>query len=358
MGGGQGPLEDMELSFWKGKKVFLTGHTGFKGAWLSLWLEKLGARVTGYSLKPDSSPNLYDLLKSSLSVHSVIGDVRDAKKLHGVMVDFSPDIVIHLAAQSLVRRSYDHPSETFSTNVLGTTHVLESVRTLPSTKATLIVTTDKCYAEDPTHKAYSENDRLGGSDPYSASKACAEIVAESYRASFFPLASARAGNVIGGGDWCEDRLIPDCVRAFRSGKSAVIRHPHAVRPWQHVLELLAGYLMLCEKLYKRPQKFSSAWNFGPEKSEFKKVSEVVRSFSNYWGDGARWKAQRSVSKKHEAPILRLDSTAVRKALGWKTRLPLEKALRQTADWYLAHGKGRDMVSVSLKDIEDYESILP
>jgi CDP-glucose 4,6-dehydratase len=286
----------MSDSFWTGKRVFLTGHTGFKGGWLGLWLQKRGAVVTGYSLDPTTTPSLYDLTATASSMRSVIADIRDLDRLRNAMLECAPDVVFHLAAQPLVRRSYGDPVETYSTNVMGTVHVLEAIRSCSSVRSAVVVTSDKCYENREWQWGYRENEPMGGYDPYSNSKGCAELVSASYRSSFFnqahhkehgvALATARAGNVIGGGDWSGDRLVPDLLRAFGEGRTADIRNPHAVRPWQHVLEPLHGYMMLAEKLFVQGPAWAEAWNFGPNDSDARPVSWIADRLAGIWGDGA------------------------------------------------------------------------
>jgi CDP-glucose 4,6-dehydratase len=340
--------------FWNAKRVFLTGHTGFKGSWLALWLQHLGADVTGYALDPPTDPSLFHKADVAACMHSVIGDVREAAILTSVMQAAQPEIVFHLAAQSLVRHSYADPVDTYETNVLGTIHVLEAVRKTPSVRAVVIITTDKCYENKEWIWPYRETDPLGGYDPYSSSKACAEIVTSSWRDSFFSpakyaehkvaLASARAGNVIGGGDWSTDRLIADIVRAFSSGKTLEIRNPAATRPWQHVLEPLRGYLAIAEKLYTDGISYGSAWNFGPLYTDARPVEWIVRYLSTKWGSETHWNLD-AHDHVHEAQMLKLDWCKAHAALGWQPVLPLPEALDYTLDWYqreLAGARARDL----------------
>lgn len=345
---------------WQGKKVFLTGHTGFKGSWLSLWLQILGVKVCGYSLDPPTEPNLFACADIANGMKSVIADVRDFKSLNAAMQDFAPDIVIHMAAQSLVRESYTNPVTTYETNVMGTVNLLEAVRKTDSVIATVIVTSDKCYDNKEWCWGYRENDRLGGYDPYSNSKGCAEMVTSAFRRSFFSadtrkmgLSSARAGNVIGGGDWAADRLIPDLIRAFGNRKKPVIRHPQAIRPWQHVLEPLAGYLILVENLIKDPE-YSGAWNFGPGYDDTKSVGLVVSKISELWGDGAEWDID-TTNHPHEASLLQLDSNKAHSLLGWTPTLRLNASLEMTVNWYKAYFANLDMNQFTRKQITQFTS---
>ncbi len=350
--------------FWQGRRVFVTGHTGFKGSWLSLWLGRLGAQVTGYALAPDTQPSLFGIFQAGQPVQSVIGDVRDPQALARALRDSRAEIVFHLAAQPLVRRSYDNPAETYATNVMGTVHLLDAVRSAGGVRAVVVVTSDKCYENREWPWGYRESDPMGGHDPYSSSKGCTELVAASYRSSFFPpadharhgvaLATARAGNVVGGGDWSDDRLVPDLVRAFAAGQPAVIRNPLAVRPWQHVLEPLQGYLMLAERLTLDGPAWGEAWNFGPQDTDARPVSWVADQLARHWGDGARW-AQDAGTHPHEAHLLRLDSAKAHQRLGWRPRWRLEHTLENIAGWYGAHLKGQDMLAVSLAQVRDFEN---
>ncbi len=329
-----------------GRSVFVTGHTGFKGAWLALWLTRLGARVTGYALAPCTTPNMFELaqVESTLARH-VLADVRDLQALTGAMQEAAPEIVFHLAAQPLVRRSYRDSPETWSTNVMGTVNLLEAVRACPSVKAVVVVTTDKCYQNREWAWGYRENDALGGSDPYSASKAAAELVVQSYRTSFFSdpggpqLASARAGNVIGGGDWSEDRLLPDAARAAGAGLALRIRHPGATRPWQHVLESLRGYLLLAAGLLEHGPRHAEPFNFGPDAADNVPVAELLTRLQEHWPE-LRWESEEGgqdggASALHEAHFLYLDSSKARRQLGWNPTWDLDACLRHTAEWYRA-----------------------
>ncbi|MBI4375197.1 MAG: CDP-glucose 4,6-dehydratase [Elusimicrobia bacterium] len=323
--------------FYRGKRILVTGLSGFKGAWLGLWLHDLGAEVSGLSLKPEGKLNLYRQLGLDGLVDSRYGDIRDLKTIRKALAKAKPQIVFHLAAQSLVRRSYQDPVGTFETNALGTAHVLEACRHARSVKVIQVITSDKCYENNDSGVPFRESDRLGGHDPYSASKACAELAVSSYRDSFFAdgisLSSARAGNVIGGGDWAEHRIIPDCARALSKGKAVIVRHPESTRPWQHVLEPLSGYLLLAARQWEEPGKFGSAWNFGPEPGDVAPVREVVERFFKAWGSG-RW-AQAAANGGREATALRLDSSKAKALLGWKPVYSIDEAVAQTAAWYKA-----------------------
>ena len=354
-------MESMEMrAFWRGKKVFLTGHTGFKGAWLLIWLDSLGAKTTGYALKPPTKPSLFELCGLDCRIKSHIGDVRDAAKLKKAMLAAVPEIVIHMAAQPLVRESYRIPAGTFATNVMGTVNLLEAVRACGSVKAVVNVTTDKCYEIRENSRRYKERDPLGGYDPYSSSKACSELATSAYRSSFFnpkdygahgaAVATARAGNVIGGGDWASDRLIPDIVRAALCGKKALIRNPKAVRPWQHVLEPLSGYLTLAQKLYQKGSVYARAWNFGP--SEAKSVDWVVRGLFRKWPEAPGYVLDKA-RHPHEARCLELDSSAARRELCWLPRWSTSQAIDRVVAWTKAYQRKEDMRIVCLKQIADY-----
>ncbi len=355
----------MDKSFWSGKSVFITGHTGFKGSWLCMWLNSLGAEVTGYALEPPTEPSLFELCGMVKIVRSITGDVRDRESLNKAIASTEPAVVIHMAAQPLVRDSYKLPVETYEINVMGTVKLLDAVRKCDSVKAVVNVTTDKCYENKERLQGYREDEPLGGYDPYSSSKACSELVTSAYRSSYFNpidykqhgvgVATARAGNVIGGGDWATDRLIPDIVRAILSGSSVVIRNPHAVRPWQHVLEPLSGYLALAQKLYGDGANFSEAWNFGPDDSDARPVQWLVKTFCARWGEGAKYEIEKG-DHPHEANYLKLDCSKANARLGWRPRWGLEKALNSIIEWTKAYKDGKNMRDVCLKQIYDYTGL--
>lgn len=355
----------MNPNFWCGKKVFLTGHTGFKGSWLSLWLQQVGAEVTGYALPPPTQINLFEIAQVGLGMRSIIGDVRDGVALSSAMRQAEPDVVIHMAAQPLVRHSYVDPVETYSTNVMGTVHLLEAVRNTTSVRAVVNITTDKCYENREWIWGYRENEPMGGYDPYSNSKGCAELVSAAYRSSFFnpkgyaqhgvALATVRAGNVIGGGDWAADRLLPDILAAFAYDRPATIRNPHAIRPWQHVLEPLHGYLTLAERLYEQGHDFAEGWNFGPNDEDAKEVGWIAAQMAALWGEGARWTTD-SGEHPHEAHYLKLDISKVRVRLGWQPALRLPDALRLIVKWTQQHRAGADMRAYTLAQIQHYQQL--
>lgn len=345
----------MNRGFWKKKTVFLTGHTGFKGGWIAHWLHELGASVHGYSLEPPTQPNFFTETQLQKRIaNSTIGDIRDIVVLTSALKKAKPDIIIHMAAQPLVRKSYNIPVETFTTNVIGTVNVLEAARQIGTTKAIINITTDKCYENKDWYWPYRENDRLGGHDPYSASKACAEIATAAYRNSFFDdaniyLASARAGNVIGGGDWAIDRLIPDFFKALDTGKTMSIRSPNAVRPWQHVLEPLRGYLLLAEKLYTEGKAFAEAWNFGADESDAKSVSWIVEQMCMSISK-VKWQIE-NIKQPYESNLLKLDSNKAIARLGWGHRWNLKTALNKTIDWHLAWRKKDDLAAITREQIQ-------
>jgi CDP-glucose 4,6-dehydratase len=358
-------MENM-VSPWRGRRVFLTGHTGFKGSWLAIWLAKRGACVRGYALAPDTDPNLFSGACLSDCIDDIRGDIRDRFKLEASLVEFAPDVIFHLAAQPLVRRSYADPIGTYLTNVMGTAHLLEAARKTPSVRAIVCVTTDKCYENQEWVWPYRETDPLGGHDPYASSKACAEIVSAAYRNSFFPvdrlhehhvaLATARAGNVIGGGDWSEDRLIPDLIRGFIAKRPVLIRRPNAVRPWQHVLDALHGYILLAEQLIEQRPQFATAYNFGPSDEDAWPVEKVATEMANQWGDGASW-ARDEMSSPHESRFLRLDASKARSDLGWHPRLNIQNALEWTLNWYRRSQQSSSIRSEMVTQIDAYEELL-
>lgn len=355
-------LASVNPEFWQDKSVFLTGHTGFKGGWLALWLSSMGAKVTGYALAPNTAPNLFEALSlDSVLATSHIANICDLDRLQKAVAACKPEIVIHMAAQPLVRYSYLNPVETYMTNVMGTVNILESIRKTDSVKATVVVTTDKCYENNEWVWGYRENEPMGGFDPYSNSKGCAELVTSAYRQSYFSspnsinkVASARAGNVIGGGDWSEDRLIPDAIKAFEAGQPLIIRNPLATRPWQHVLEPLSGYLILAQSLYQDGEKFSSAWNFGPKDKDNRSVQDVINSLCKQWGSTAKWQ-QDSVSQPHEASLLKLDCSKASKQLGWEPKWSLETAIEKIIEWHKAYLAKENMQALTLKQIDQYSN---
>ena len=349
--------------FWQGKRVFLTGHTGFKGSWLSLWLTSLGATVKGYALSPPTMPSLFNEAKIDSIIDSQIGDIRDQDALHNSMTIFNPDVLIHMAAQPLVRYSYDAPIETYEVNVIGTAKVLEVARSCINLKAIVNITTDKCYENDGRSQGYKENDPMGGHDPYSSSKGCAELVSAAYRNSYFniakhaghpvAMATARAGNVIGGGDWAENRLIPDILRAIEKSQCVSVRNPQAIRPWQHVLEPLSGYLVLAEKLYTEGLQFAEAFNFGPVSEDAKRVDWVVEKIVTSWGNGTSWKSY--PDDVHEANYLKLDISKASAKLDWAPRWRLEVAIQHILDWHKAYLSGDNMRDVTLRQINAFDA---
>lgn len=355
----------MDFNFWKGRQVLLTGHTGFKGSMLGLWLADLGANVTGLALEPPTDPSLFKLARVGNVLRSIIGDVRHAAAINQTMQETRPEVVFHLAAQPLVRHSYRQPVETYSTNVMGTVNVLEAVRHVGSVRACVVVTSDKCYENQEWLWGYRENEPLGGVDPYSSSKACAEIVTAAYRHSYFHparwlehhtgLASARAGNVIGGGDFAQDRLVPDLFRAFGDGKPAVIRRPEASRPWQHVLDPLAGYLLLAQRLNANGPAFAQAWNFGPAGVGTCSVLTLAKMIAARWGQDAAISVDTAFSPEHEAHDLRLDSTRARNLLGWQPRWDIKRAVQESVAWHQALKAGADMHDFTLQQIHAYQA---
>ena len=363
MGLGHGALEDLGVSaplqpgFWRGRRALLTGHTGFKGSWLALWLQSMGAHVRGIALAPSTEPSLFEVARVGEGMDHCVADIRDFASLRSLFNEFQPEIVFHLAAQPLVRLSYQQPIETYATNVMGTVHVLEAAREAGSVRAIVNVTTDKCYENREWPWGYRENEPMGGHDPYSSSKACAELVSSAYRRSFLEtggiaLATARAGNVIGGGDWAEDRLVPDLLRALEKGGSVQIRNPHSIRPWQHVLEPLSGYLLLAERLHAHGQSDAEAWNFGPRDEDARTVQCVVEQLCAAWGGDAAWTLQAG-DHPHEAGFLKLDIAKARQRLQWAPRWTLDVALKRTAEWHRAWRDGQDMRAVCLRQISAY-----
>jgi len=348
----------MTPDFWHGKRVLLTGHTGFKGSWLALWLQSLGAEVQGLALAPPTTPNLFTAARVADGLASEMGDIRDFDTVRCVMQRFRPQIVLHLAAQPLVRLSYSTPVHTYATNVMGTVHVLEAARAAGSVRAIVNVTTDKCYQNREWVWGYREDEPMGGRDPYSSSKACAELVTAAYRDSFLAdagiaVGSGRAGNVIGGGDWAADRLVPDALRAFGSGQPVLLRHPQATRPWQHVLEPLDGYLTLAEKLFVHGASYAAPWNFGPADDDVQPVQWIVERLAAAWGPGARWQVQADAHSLHEAHWLKLDTSKARQLLGWQPRWRLAHALAQTVQWHQAWLRGDCMRTLCLAQIAAY-----
>jgi CDP-glucose 4,6-dehydratase len=355
----------LDPSFWRGRKVFLTGHTGFKGSWLSLWLNALGADVTGYALDPPTEPSLYEQAGIATTLRSIRGDIRDFPHLKAAMAECHPDVVLHLAAQSVVRRGFDDPIENYSSNVMGTVHLLEALRQIDRPCAVVNVTSDKCYANQEWVWGYRENEPIGGRDPYSSSKACAELVTTAYRESFFPagaierhgvaVATARAGNAIGGGDWTNNQLIPDLMRAFLSDEPCLIRNPSAFRPWQFVLEPLRGYLMLAERLTKDPSNFATAWNFGPRDADAKPVSWISDALVRAWGGNVSWRHD-AANHPSEAHWLKLDASKAQTYMGWHPVTTLGLALEWIVEWYRAFQAGADLRQFTYSQIERYAAL--
>ncbi len=355
----------MNPAFWRDKRVLLTGHTGFKGSWLSLWLQSMGAQVTGYALAPPTSPSLFEIAEVAQGMTSVIGDIRDLAKLQAVFAEYRPEIVIHMAAQPLVRYSYQNPVDTYSTNVMGTVHLLEAVRNSPGVKAVVNITTDKCYENREWAWGYRENEPMGGFDPYSNSKGCAELVNAAYRSSFFnadtyaqhgvATATVRAGNVIGGGDWAQDRLIPDILTAFEQGRKVDIRNPNAIRPWQHVMEPLRGYLTLAEQLFEHGPNFGEGWNFGPNDEDAKSVGWIVEEMAALWGADAKWQVDTG-EHPHEAHYLKLDISKARSRLNWHPALHLKDALALIIEWSKERAAGANMRQLTLYQLQAYQTL--
>jgi CDP-glucose 4,6-dehydratase len=355
------------MKFWQGKKVFITGHTGFKGSWLSVWLQSLGATVVGYSLPAPTQPNLFEVANVAEGMISMTGDIRDLSALQAALSQHQPDIVLHMAAQPLVRYSYLHPVETYATNVMGTVNVLEAVRHTESVKVAVVITTDKCYENREWVWGYREHEPMGGKDPYSSSKGCAELVVSAYRDSYFSpeqydrhgvaVASARAGNVIGGGDWALDRLIPDIMRAIQENRPVLIRSPRAIRPWQHVLEPLSGYLCLAEHLWHHGPEFAEGWNFGPSDEDAKPVAWIVDHLTKLWGDGASWQID-GASHPHEATYLKLDCSKAKARLGWTPRTSLGTALDWIVEFYRAYQQQQNIRDVVEGQILRFQTLEP
>lgn len=352
--------------FWRGRRVFITGHTGFKGSWLCLWLNHLGAQISGYALQPPSDPSLFDLAHISELIDHRIGDVRDLASMESAMRDAQPEVVIHMAAQSLVRYSYEEPVETFSTNVLGTVHVLDAVRRVPSVRAVVVVTSDKCYFNEEWVWGYREDSRLGGHDPYSGSKGAAELVVTAYQYSFFDkernpdlaaVGSARAGNVIGGGDWALDRLVPDIMRSLLENQPTLVRNPQATRPWQHVLEPLHGYLMLAERLFADRHQFASGWNFGPPQESERTVGWIIDKLYRLWDVKFEWERDRVLGPP-ESTFLKLDASKAHAYLDWRPKLDLDLTLEWIIEWFRRYQAGDDVREVSLADIRRFMAITP
>ena len=346
----------INTNFWKNKKVFITGHTGFKGSWMVLWLKMMGANIKGYSLKPPSQPNLFEEINISNLIFSEINDIRSYDSLKKSVQEFSPEIVFHMAAQPLVRASYKNPLETYETNVMGTANILEAALNTTSVRAFINITTDKCYENIEEDIAYVETDKMGGSDPYSSSKGCAELVTSAYRESFFKqkkigIASVRAGNVIGGGDWAEDRLIPDILRAFESNEPVIIRNPKATRPWQHVLEPLSGYILLAENLYNYPDEYSDGWNFGPNFEDVKSVGAIVDFMSSLWPNSS-WQLDKS-ENPYEANFLKLDISKVKSKLKWHPTWNLETSLQKIVEWHKQWLSNSNMQDICIEEINQF-----
>ncbi|MDA9943691.1 CDP-glucose 4,6-dehydratase [Paracoccaceae bacterium] len=353
----------MDKTFWKNKKVFITGNTGFKGSWLTFWLNRLEASVVGYSLRPDTEPALFNILGLENKVQTYYGDVRDFEHFHAVLTDFQPEIILHLAAQPLVREAYLNPTVTVDVNVTGTSNLLAIAKKLSSVKSLVNVTTDKCYLNVEQIWSYRETDPLGGHDPYSASKACSEIITQSYYKSFFSeddklagVASARAGNVIGGGDWSKDRIITDILNAQNTGDVLQLRSPNATRPWQHVFEPLYGYLLLAQRLFEDKHKYSGAWNFGPNENDIVSVSKLLEVYSTLSDRSIMWRTPHA-SDFHEAELLSLDTTKAKKYLEWAPRFNFEQALAYTEEWYRAYDMGHQMSEICSEQLDRYEKLI-
>ena len=351
----------MNEKFWKNKKILITGHTGFKGSWLTIWLKKLGADITGFSKSIPTNPNLFEISNIAAEINSINGDVQDYQFLKETITKVEPEIVFHMAAQSLVIKSYSDPIETYSTNVMGTVNLLNAIRETKKSKIVINVTSDKCYENNESLEGYKEDDPMGGHDPYSSSKGCSELITKSFRESFFnsntkenvALASVRAGNVIGGGDWAENRLIPDIIRSIKNNESVNIRNPNAVRPWQHVMDPLNGYISLAEKLYDN-QTFSEGWNFGPEKNEIKSVSWIINKFDELWKSKIDWIVQNN--QLHEATNLILNCQKAKSRLGWNSKINTELALKWTIEWYTKYFENKDMRKITEEQINEFQNL--
>jgi CDP-glucose 4,6-dehydratase len=354
----EGLKSKVSPQFWRDKRVFLTGHTGFKGSWMSIWLQEMGAIVKGFSLEPYTSPNLFEEARVADGMESEIGDIRSLESVTASMLAFNPDILFHMAAQPLVRLSYAEPVATYATNVMGTLHVLEAARKCKNLKSIVAITTDKCYENKEWAWGYRENEAMGGHDPYSSSKGCCELLIASYRNSFFStydspsLASVRAGNVIGGGDWSDDRLIPDILKAFEKAQTVVVRNPLSTRPWQHVLEPLSGYLVLAEKLYIEGDSFAEAWNFGPKDEDCQSVERILNTMINSWGESASWILDEK-NNPHEAGFLKLDCSKAKQKLGWEPKWNLEFTLNSIVNWHKAFRNKEDIQKACIKEIKFY-----
>ena len=355
----------MNSNFWKNKKVLLTGHTGFKGSWLSIWLKKLGVELVGFSKDIPTKPSLFEIAKVSEGMTSITGNIEDFTAIQKVLKENKPEIVIHMAAQSLVRKSYEEPINTFATNVMGTVNLLQAVKTTGSTLVLINITSDKCYENKGTEKAFSENSPMGGYDPYSSSKGCAELVTSSFRDSFFnlkeferhgcSLSSVRSGNVIGGGDWAKDRLIPDIMNSISKRIPTQIRNTRSIRPWQFVLEPLFGYLILAQRMWEEGKEFSEPWNFGPDETDCKSVKWILEKISKEWDDGFSWKED-TRDNPHEAEMLKLDCNKAKKRLGWKTKLDVNETIEWTVNWYKEYFKNSDMKEYTENQIDKFMSL--
>ena len=352
----------MNQSFWKNKKILITGHTGFKGSWLTIWLKKLGADITGFSKSVPTNPSLFETVNIEKDIKSVVGNIKNYELLKETISKCEPEIIFHMAAQSLVIKSYSNPIETFSTNVMGTVNLLYAVKETKKPKVVINITSDKCYENNESLEGYREDDPMGGYDPYSSSKGCAELITKSFRKSFFSsnhennigLASVRAGNVIGGGDWAENRLIPDIISAIKNKENVKIRNPNAIRPWQHVLDPLNGYISLAEKVWDDQTKYSEGWNFGPEKNEAKPVSWVVEKFNELWKNKINWVIGNN--ELHEANNLILNCQKAKSRLGWNSKMNTETALKWTIEWYTKYFEGKNMMKVTEEQIVEFQKL--